>query len=809
MSDATRLPEASDRRRRSFSLLTALIAFVTVIASLLVTVTQAPSLVVISQHVTTGWLVLTVPTVLLPLALGIGVLALFFRNRRSRNAEAQPPRLLERGSWLVAELYLLLFPLATALLPMALHRPTPSAVLATTYNALALYSMVAVLLGSIVLSGARRWVYAFLVQAVGTMTYFSTAQDPAMAGLYTFFSAALCIAILTASQILQRLASAIDDAHSAGEKRAAEAAVLATRVREAARIDGLVHDNILSVLQLASHTSPDAPAHDGVDPVDVVRVHAGRALDTLEEIGGPVQRLELAPLTTRDMRGLLESQVRTLDPSITVLSTGTRTEPVPGRVAHTIIAAAMEALRNSLRHSGPTAADGSPVQRRVTVHSSSTGLTTTVTDDGAGFDTSTVPARRMGVRHSIQRRMESLPGGAAQVDSAVGEGTRVSLSWIDPQVRAATRSRAARRPAAHSDLLDDVSRGLTTELPGVVTRRSAPLIVASGVAIYLCLAGMAALTLPLVHPPWATPVSLALVGVSGLFAVARLLSSSTRRSRTAGWALTLVTPIITGLGVWSTRFTEGAGVEIWQIVAANIILVMLAASGRDAPAVVGTALTVLVLMYAGFTASDNHLALHGRWITLLTFVFAAHEVALWLGSQLAHAEVLRAERARRHVRENEALEILTARRERSEELDSLVRPLLTSLAGGAPLTPQLRSNAALLEAQLRNGLRARCFVGTSVATAATEAFRRGVVVELMDDGGLDHVVDSLRARVESLVTQEIELASDGQVTVRVLPPHRRTLVTIVRRAADERLERAEIDPEGTLHRTAHLSGAPR
>lgn len=51
-----------------------------------------------------------------------------------------------------------------------------------------------------------------------------------------------------------------------------------------------------------------------------------------------------------------------------------------------------------------------------------------VADDGKGFDTGAVPARRLGIKVSILGRMDSV-GGLARIESDGGRGTAVELLW--------------------------------------------------------------------------------------------------------------------------------------------------------------------------------------------------------------------------------------------------------------------------------------------------------------------------------------------------------------------------------------------
>ena len=86
-------------------------------------------------------------------------------------------------------------------------------------------------------------------------------------------------------------------------------------------------------------------------------------------------------------------------------------------------AAAAEAVRNSNRHAHST------TPTTVTVSLDSPKLTVVVADDGRGFDPQTVPADRLGITVSIRDRMAAI-GGSADIDSAPGRGTRVSLRWV-------------------------------------------------------------------------------------------------------------------------------------------------------------------------------------------------------------------------------------------------------------------------------------------------------------------------------------------------------------------------------------------
>ena len=94
-------------------------------------------------------------------------------------------------------------------------------------------------------------------------------------------------------------------------------------------------------------------------------------------------------------------------------------EENPSERTTALLHATREAVSNAARHSGADVVSvyAEMSNRAVTVH---------VRDRGRGFDIDEIPGDRMGVRESIVGRLER-HGGAARVESAAGDGTRVEL----------------------------------------------------------------------------------------------------------------------------------------------------------------------------------------------------------------------------------------------------------------------------------------------------------------------------------------------------------------------------------------------
>jgi signal transduction histidine kinase len=95
---------------------------------------------------------------------------------------------------------------------------------------------------------------------------------------------------------------------------------------------------------------------------------------------------------------------------------------VPGEVAEAFTGAAGQALANVTRHAGVALAEIRLGRRGDTV-------VVEIADSGRGFDPERVPAHRYGLREAIRGRMRAV-GGDADIVSAPGRGTRVTLTWI-------------------------------------------------------------------------------------------------------------------------------------------------------------------------------------------------------------------------------------------------------------------------------------------------------------------------------------------------------------------------------------------
>jgi signal transduction histidine kinase len=194
-----------------------------------------------------------------------------------------------------------------------------------------------------------------------------------------------------------------------------------TAVAELQRqVGALLHD---TTLQAMEYLATDGYGAD-LDPATIRRVAGDAAVElrgNLLRLGSPepcdlVTALEQVVSAAR-RRGTVEVEMVTdLDSS------------VYGADAAALVGAVREALNNVHKH-----ANASRVLVRC--ETSETGVRVVVSDDGVGVDLSHIEAG-VGLRHSIVERMASR-GGQAQVTSAPGHGTLVTLITDGPREVAA------------------------------------------------------------------------------------------------------------------------------------------------------------------------------------------------------------------------------------------------------------------------------------------------------------------------------------------------------------------------------------
>jgi signal transduction histidine kinase len=204
-----------------------------------------------------------------------------------------------------------------------------------------------------------------------------------------------------------------DEANSVAIAKAVEQAQVDATERERQRIDALVHDRVLNTLLIA------AKAESAADQAAAARA-ANEAIVNLESAAKELDAT--SSVTVLGLyRSLRKAALRTAEEiSVEIVSAGL--EQLPAEVAQAITEATLQAIDNALSH-----AQASSI-RVILGQTGSSGAMVQVVDNGRGFIPERLPKDRLGIRSSIQARMQ-LVGGGAKVISKPGAGTTIELRW--------------------------------------------------------------------------------------------------------------------------------------------------------------------------------------------------------------------------------------------------------------------------------------------------------------------------------------------------------------------------------------------
>lgn len=254
-------------------------------------------------------------------------------------------------------------------------------------------------------------------------------------------------------------------------------------------------------------------------------------------------------------------------------------------------------------------------------------------------------------------------------------------------------------------------------------------------------------------------------------------------------------PLTAGLTLWVTPSPFAVSTQGWAHGATTVLLCFLCVRGRT--------------LFAWLGLLGN-LAAHSAWSVVHgTGLFGGAATVLIDVGPVAIGAVfaLTIRPAARNVFELRAagaqqVAALAARNaaaaERDQqlaELDGLARPMLDRIASGVELSADERATCELLEAHLRDRLRAPGLVTPDIADAARSARARGVEVILIDDRAADPLPDRARADINAEIVATLARARNGDVRVRLLPAHRAAAASIYSRGADG-TDRREFDHTG-------------
>ena len=637
---------------------------------------------------------------------------------------------------------------ATRLLPIA----APGDALARMHPMLGWYFVIAAA-GAVVLT--RRWRFTFVVAlaplllmvnatAIGELQFVSV--EDVMLDMTTN------LATIGALTWLLRLAETSDASGAQQRAQAVELAARQASTRAQHEANSFIHDHILSALIAVANGLPDRAA---------LRDSARQALDSLSA-GTTVA----SPVATRTLLNDVAGRVGVMAGDIRTDVVLTREHEMPPEVAQAITEATLEAVRNSLRHAGNK---DTSVTRRVTLTSDACGISIEVSDNGCGFDPAVAGRGRHGVSGSIIARMQDV-GGRATVDSAPGEGACVTLRWR-PNLDSADQQRPERDAAQNEAASWERSLSASMESVGARAIAAGLALVHFILLVYECA----------VHSYWHWPP--AALSFIALLPPAVLLLNTWPDALLPRWVARLTVVVIAAVNflVLPQIITTGwPGYASWCTGAGSDLSRGLLMRGRPVYAWAGSAATTLATAYWVISTGRPLLMIFtymlGHYFTLVSWHGVAH-LSTRATTQIAATQRETARLQAQQRAHEEADRIMTSR---MASVRQRVTPLLTQIADGKAPTPKLRSQAYLLEAELRDEIRAPFFTGTSIVTSAQAARRRGTEVILLDDSGDNTTIDDqVRTNAVNYVTKFLNVTQSNRVVIRLNPPRRPTLLTIV------------------------------
>jgi signal transduction histidine kinase len=574
--------------------------------------------------------------------------------------------------------------------------------------------------------------------------------DPLTAASVGLYATVAALVIGATGRGMVVAARAADDLSTAVYRRELSEAVDRAVAEERSRLDRLIHDDVMTTMIAAAH----AEDRDGVEDT------AALARETLHKIDRlPAEDDPLGTVAAEAFARLLHDTARRVSPSVEVtvdVPPALARHPVPVATAEAFLSAMREAVRNAGRHSG--SADlrvGCALTRRP--GAPGVELRVTVVDEGQGFDPGAVGAERLGIDLSIVRAVRAV-GADAVVESAPGTGTRVSLVGSVPD---GTTVRATPRPTAGEPLLP-------AEFPAASLVRL--MWVATAVEILRWLIDPDG-----TDPVWPHAVAVPLLVLLCYLVFQRGARLVLPRAEAAGAVVltvaicALTTPTLP-LDRWSDSGT-------WHIFVLQLVLIGLVIRRR-----VLAGLLSLAALGAAMTWWSLRSAL-GWWgvlqamfgpVTFLGMALAVSRTLAVLARREVHLQAQETaavdESARRHV-------ALVQRSLWLADLRHTARAVLVRVAAGES-TADLRSEALLVEASLRESLIARNVMSEELASMTAAARRRGVRVTFVDSRRTP-LPDAVGKAVVAEVRGALRSPTVSRLVVRLGPDGRRQLASVV------------------------------
>lgn len=303
----------------------------------------------------------------------------------------------------------------------------------------------------------------------------------------------------------------------------------------------------------------------------------------------------------------------------------------------------------------------------------------------------------------------------------------------------------------------------------------------------------------IVSDPTATPHRPVHLAAAAAMVVA-LGSVSGRSSRGATpLSSTLLVPAVVGaaavvFATWTTIPEVSDYLWSWPLYMAGIIEVVLCLKGRPVPAIVIHAGVAATLALRAWRIDGTPATAAQSLGSYLPMFFVALLIAIYARPVIGEIVALRGAGESASRAETAAVAAVAARNDRLDWIDRTAGPWLRRIASGDPLDDGDRRACRLLEAGIRDALRAPGLTGPGLDETVGRARERGVEVVLLDDGALDGAPPRLRAALLGLVAGRVAAVDAGRVTIRICPPGREEIATVLL-SSSGRAERTVLRPD--------------
>lgn len=570
--------------------------------------------------------------------------------------------------------------------------------------------------------------------------------------------------VIVALGVVSNAFKQLDEAEAASRKEATDAAIEEALLEERHRLDGIVHDEVMTTLVAAAHQPSDAGSH--------VAQQAQRAVERLAEAEAPTEtRL---PVTGGQLTWLVTDVVSTLVPQAKFTSQ-VENLVVPQQVASTLGMVVREVALNVAKHAQATTVE-------VTLTSPSPGaVSVSIADDGKGFDPELVPKRRLGLQVSVVYRMWAI-GGKAEIHSSPGSGTVVNLTWTPsestlPGAELPKRLRAGRVLAD----LPELSRPLLIRLVWVV------------VGLQFLLGWT---SLDLVTSVWPVFLAQALAVAATALTLARTHQNPMKPAPAILAVLLLLAVTVTVQSVLPNGYWPGYAT--WHSTVVMVLLVAILVRGQEKVAWTGVGLYAVISAVWAVTHDMGFTDTLRVGLGPFSWMLVAQLLQSWLIDLGDRINASRRSSAAANRAIAQSFSKLVLRDVWLTQLRAQVGPLLNRIADPTyELTPEERAACLAQESRLRDAMRAGNLVTELTSDAIEVARGRGVDVRLVDSRGT-RLPEDVRAALTQHLGRLLTDSSTKRVVARAAPEGYEDVVTVLAVREDGSSELVGLDASGRV-----------